>query len=71
MEKEAMEVAVLNHVSIDSMLSTRQLSTVFSISHTSICFSDECSFFVNVTVNCQNLGYWSNENPHLFREVHT
>lgn len=36
-----------------------------------ICFSDECSFFLNGNVNKQNCRYWSNENPHVFREGHT
>lgn len=36
-----------------------------------ICFSDECSFFLNGTVNRHNCRYWSDENPHLFHEVHT
>lgn len=36
-----------------------------------ICFSDECSFFLNGNVNKQNCRYWSDENPHIFREGHT
>lgn len=36
-----------------------------------ICFSDECSFFLNGRVNKQNCRYWDNENPHLYREGHT
>lgn len=117
---EAMEVAVLGHINIDPMLSTRQLPTVSGISRTSIrrilkahkfhpykihlvqelneddfdrrlefceivseriinnpnwlfniCFSDECSFFVNGNVNRHNCRYWSDENPHVFHEVHT
>lgn len=36
-----------------------------------ICFSDECTFFLNGTVNKQNVRYWCDENPHVFREGHT
>lgn len=36
-----------------------------------ICFSDECSFYLNGIVNRHNCRYWSDENPRLFREVHT
>lgn len=36
-----------------------------------ICFSDECTFFLNGNVNRQNVRYWSDENPHIFRENHT
>lgn len=36
-----------------------------------ICFSDESTFFVNGNVNTQNCRYWSDENPHFFREGHT
>ena len=36
-----------------------------------ICFSDECSFYLNGHVNKQNCRYWDNENPHVFREGHT
>lgn len=36
-----------------------------------ICFSDECTFFLNGAVNKHNCRYWSDENPHLFREGHT
>lgn len=36
-----------------------------------ICFSDECTFFLNGEVNKQNCRYWSDENPRLFREGHT
>lgn len=36
-----------------------------------ICFSDECSFFVNGTFNRHNYRDWSDKNPHLFRKVHT
>lgn len=33
-----------------------------------ICFSDECTFFLNGHVNRQNCRYWSEDNPHIFRE---
>lgn len=36
-----------------------------------ICFSDECSFFVNGTVNRHNCRYWADENPRVFHETHT
>lgn len=36
-----------------------------------ICFSDECTFYLNGNVNKQNCRYWSDENPHIFREGHT
>lgn len=36
-----------------------------------ICFSDECTFFLNGIVNKQNVRYWCDENPHVFREGHT
>lgn len=36
-----------------------------------ICFTDECSFFLNGNVNKQNCRYWSDENPKHFREGHT
>ena len=36
-----------------------------------ICFSDECTFFLNGNVNKQNCRYWSDENPRVFREGHT
>jgi Helix-turn-helix domain (DUF4817) len=36
-----------------------------------ICFSDECSFFLNGTVNRHNCRYWADSNPHIFHEVHT
>lgn len=36
-----------------------------------VCFSDECSFFINGTVNRHNCRYWSDNNPRLFHEVHT
>ena len=36
-----------------------------------VCFSDECTFFLNGFVNKHNCRYWDNENPHLFREEHT
>lgn len=36
-----------------------------------ICFSDECTFYLNGFVNRQNVRYWCDENPHVFREGHT
>ena len=33
-----------------------------------ICFSDECTFFINGFVNKHNCRYWSNNNPHEFVE---
>lgn len=36
-----------------------------------ICFSDESTFFLNGNVNTQNVRYWSDINPHMFREKHT
>lgn len=36
-----------------------------------ICFSDECTFFLNGHVHRQNVRYWSDVNPHVFRETHT
>jgi hypothetical protein len=36
-----------------------------------ICFSDECTFYLNGEVNRQNFRYWSDSNPHLARQVHT
>lgn len=36
-----------------------------------ICFSDECSFFLNGIVNRQNCRYWSDAHPRIFHEVHT
>lgn len=36
-----------------------------------ICFSDECTFYLNGAVNRHNCRYWNDSNPHLFREVHT
>lgn len=36
-----------------------------------ICFSDECMFFLNGQVNRHNCRYWSDTNPHWFRETHT
>jgi hypothetical protein len=41
------------------------------ISVKNICFSDECTFYMNGFVNRQNCRYWDTENPHLCREVHT
>ncbi|EFN73065.1 hypothetical protein EAG_00196, partial [Camponotus floridanus] len=36
-----------------------------------ICFSDECSFFLNGTVNRHNCRYWAESNPSIFYETHT
>lgn len=36
-----------------------------------IIFSDEASFELNSTVNRQNCRYWSDENPHWMRDLHT
>lgn len=36
-----------------------------------VCFSDECSFFLNGTVNRHNCRYWADANPRLFHEVYT
>lgn len=36
-----------------------------------ICFSDECSLYFNGTVSRHNCRYRSDENPRVFREVHT
>lgn len=36
-----------------------------------VCFSDECTFYLNGFVNRHNCRYWDSENPHLYREVHT
>jgi len=36
-----------------------------------VCFSDECTFFLNGKVNKQNCRYWSDENPFIFHEGHT
>ncbi|XP_067130452.1 uncharacterized protein [Centruroides vittatus] len=36
-----------------------------------ICFSDECTFFLNSTVNRHNCRYWSDNNPSIFHEVHS
>ncbi|MVN24218.1 hypothetical protein GO639_03455, partial [Staphylococcus aureus] len=35
-----------------------------------ICFSDECTCFLNGNVHRQNCRYWSDTNPHVFRETH-
>lgn len=37
----------------------------------SICFSDECTFFLNGHVNRHNCRYWSDANPAIMREQHT
>ncbi|XP_072398072.1 uncharacterized protein [Diabrotica undecimpunctata] len=36
-----------------------------------ICFSNEATFYLNGHVHRQNVRYWSDENPRLFRECHT
>ncbi|KAJ8948893.1 hypothetical protein NQ318_005515 [Aromia moschata] len=36
-----------------------------------ICFSDECTFYLNGKVNKQNCRYWSDFNPRIIREGHT
>jgi hypothetical protein len=36
-----------------------------------ICFSDESTFFLNGALNRHNCRYWSDENPHEFREGNT
>lgn len=36
-----------------------------------ICFTDEAAFFLNGNMNKQQTRYWSDANPHVFREVHT
>lgn len=36
-----------------------------------ICFSDECTFYLNGAVNRHNCRYWDDSNPHLMQEVHT
>ncbi|KAJ8944596.1 hypothetical protein NQ318_006010 [Aromia moschata] len=36
-----------------------------------ICFSDECTFYLNGKVNKRNCRYWSDFNPHIIREGHT
>lgn len=36
-----------------------------------VAFSDECTFFVNGTVNKHNCRYWDTENPHVYREFST
>lgn len=39
--------------------------------HHTICFSDECTFFLNGKVNRQNVRYWSDVNLHIYRECNT
>ena len=36
-----------------------------------ICFSDECSFFLNGLVNRHNSRYGCDTNPRMFQEAHT
>ncbi|KAJ8936739.1 hypothetical protein NQ318_016110 [Aromia moschata] len=33
-----------------------------------VCFSDESTFYLDEEVNRQNMRYWSDVNPHVFRE---
>lgn len=35
-----------------------------------VCFSDDCTFYLNVAVIRHNCRYWDANNPHLFREIH-
>lgn len=37
--------------------------------HRNVCFSDECTFKSDAEVNTWNCRYWSDHNPHWFREV--
>lgn len=48
-----------------------QMITNNKISVKNICFSDECSFFLNGFVNKHNCRYWSDTNPHAFTEGHS
>lgn len=36
-----------------------------------VCFSDECSFYLHGEINRHNCRYWSDSNPHLYRETYT
>ena len=36
-----------------------------------VCFSDECTFFLNGLVNRHNCRYWADTNPRIFHEAHT
>ena len=36
-----------------------------------VCFSDECTFFLNGIVNRHNCRYWADTNPRIFHETHT
>ncbi|XP_018369530.1 PREDICTED: uncharacterized protein LOC108765352 [Trachymyrmex cornetzi] len=36
-----------------------------------ICFSDEATLQLNGEVNRHNMRYWSDENPHWMRDIHT
>lgn len=42
-----------------------------TISVKNVCFSDESSFSLHGLVNRHNCRYWSDENPHEFRELNT
>lgn len=83
MRNEAMEVALLNNVSIDLLLSIRQLVTVSGINCTSIRKILKSHKLHPYKINlAQELNeddfqrslefwqHWSDENQHLFREVH-
>ncbi|KAL3288976.1 hypothetical protein HHI36_003419 [Cryptolaemus montrouzieri] len=36
-----------------------------------LCFSDECTFFLNGTVNRHNCRYWTDSRPQIFHGIHT
>ncbi|KYN19914.1 hypothetical protein ALC57_07683 [Trachymyrmex cornetzi] len=36
-----------------------------------ICFSDEATFQLSGEVNRHNMRYWSDENPHWMKDIHT
>ncbi|KAJ8936561.1 hypothetical protein NQ318_017041 [Aromia moschata] len=36
-----------------------------------VCFSDESTFYLKGKVNRQNMRYWSDVNPYVFREGHS
>lgn len=36
-----------------------------------MCFTDECTFFLNQHPNTQNTRYWATENPHVYVDTHT
>lgn len=39
--------------------------------HCQILFSNEATFCIHDTVNCQNFHYWSREHTHWMVEAHT